>query len=240
MLRLSINNLQKEIEFVIAACSKFVEDLYPLESFKRQLDQINRTRGFIEEQEVAIPISAPLRTKRSYGEYEPDGAGEHNVFGTLSFVWRVAVDGAPGRRELILNGLMSTTVQIANATSGNVLASWNFDIGNNESPGCHFHVQACWPKEANRERWPEDPASINIPRLPVPITLPTDALEFLLGELFQDTWPPHRARFPNPYQAKRLISIFQWQIKKLESGGSAAWHALKAAKPVLSDKLFVE
>jgi hypothetical protein len=64
-------------------------------------------------------------------------------------------------------------------------------------------------------------------------------LEFLLGELFQEDWPEHRARFGNPYQAKRLVAIFQWQINKLQSGGRSAWHALKTAKPEVEDKLFV-
>lgn len=240
MLRLSVNLLLKEIEFVINACAKFVEDTHPLENFKRQLEQVNRTKGVIPGQEISIPLGAPLRTKTSLGEYERDGEGAHNVYGTVSFVWRVSVDGPPQRRELILDGLMSTTVQIVNATTDKALASWNFDVGDQASPGCHFHVQACWPREENRERWPGDAASINVPRLPVPVVLPTDALEFLLGELFQEAWPVHRTRFPNPYQAKRLISIFKWQIKKLESGGSAAWHALKAAKPEASDKLFLD
>jgi hypothetical protein len=240
MLRIAINQLVSELGYVISSCTKFVEDTYPLESFKRQLEQLNRTPEVLAEREISIPVNAPLKTIISYGGYEKDDAGQHNVFGSISFIWRVSVEGGIGKRELILDGLMSTTAQIINASTGAVLASWNFDIGNADAPGCHFHVQACWPREQERGNWPNDPASINVPRLPIPVVVPTDALEFLLGELFQEGWGAHRARFKNPYQTKRLIALFEWQIKKLQSGGASAWQALKAAKPEVNDQLFAK
>jgi hypothetical protein len=71
------------------------------------------------------------------------------------------------------------------------------------------------------------------------------ALEFLLGELFQDRWAERvsndskEVQFWRSTQVKSLVQLLEWKRKRIESGVGSPWMALKRAKPEAADGLFV-
>jgi len=71
---------------------------------------------------------------------------------------------------------------------------------------------------------------------------PMAVTEFVLAELFQDSWAKHVAQDSPalnrwaPVQKKRLTSLLQWKMGTLASGGSP-WTTMKVSKP--NDDLFV-
>ncbi len=88
------------------------------------------------------------------------------------------------------------------------------------------------------------PHAVDIPRLPGFLVTPSDAVEFLLGELFQDTWAA-RARDESPDtriwrggQKARLAKVMEWQQRLLSEALGSPWIALKVAKP--SPQLFYQ
>jgi len=190
-----------------------------------------------------IPIERPIRTKLSVGKYETGGNGQHSVYATVSSIWQISIPAVNGRTpkkaiqqlnfEVI--GKASTRVSVF-AHQAHVapdeLARWRFEIGNFDSPGCHFHAQILG----------EDddcifPKSMSVPRLPNMLFTPMDALEFVLAELFQDEWARHVARENDAIrnwagcQKDRLIKLLKWQQDRLEKYSGSPWTSLKAAKP---------
>jgi hypothetical protein len=185
----------------------------------------------------------PITTIVSEGRYRRDGKFGDPVHGRVTFVWdaRHCVasqkKGAPAAFELVDKS--SVTTELVRGTPeapGGVLAHWNTDIADSKSPGCFFHVQVkgspnCAP---TCPYWPKD---LDIPRLPGLFTLPTDCIEFLLGELFQVEWP---AAIPaqNPtvaywrgFPRDRLRSVLRWYLDTAESATGGAWTTIKLAKP---------
>lgn len=66
---------------------------------------------------------------------------------------------------------------------------------------------------------------------------PVDALEFVLGELFQDDWKD-RATDQAPdmvlwrtYQQERLTSVLDWQRRVIGDATGSPWIALKTRFP---------
>ena len=115
---------------------------------------------------------------------------------------------------------------------GNRLAMWRIELGAHDSPGCYFHIQILGDRDG-----PSFPRSIPIPRLPSPFVTPMAAVEFVLGELFQDKWSreagqagPHHSRWKS-IQQKRLSCLLKWQKVAIETGQSSPWMNLKDAKP---------
>lgn len=109
---------------------------------------------------------------------------------------------------------------------------WRIELGAPDSPGCYFHVQILGDRSD-----PPFPRSIPIPRLPGPFITPMAAVEFVLGELFQDDWRRKTVGARNHHndwwaiQHQRWSNLLKWQKDVLEQRGSSPWMNLKAAKP---------
>jgi hypothetical protein len=90
------------------------------------------------------------------------------------------------------------------------LAMWRVEVGDDASPGCHFHTQI----EGERNN-PPYPRSLSVPRLPTLLVTPMAALEFLLAEMFQSRWQQHAAEESaemqrwKPIQKQRLLKLFE-------------------------------
>ena len=188
----------------------------------------------------AIDKSRPIRTKHSCGEYQHGGAGHHTVVGEISAKWEIQLVRSRGMRKqdtpswFSLYGLASTRIRIleVTATEEIELARWRFEIGDSQSPGCHFHVQILG--DDNDVMFPK---TLDVPRLPGIMVTPMDALEFLLAELFQDDWRRQSLRKSDAlaswaaFQRKRLIKVLGWQQHKLSTGNGSPWTLLKQGKP---------
>jgi hypothetical protein len=183
--------------------------------------------------------SQPLRTIVSDGEYDRGGGG-HVVRGTLSFLWEIGRVQPRRRRapaeHFELVGIASTVSRVFvindNGSQGDELAMWRTEIGDDKSPGCHFHVQIRGEEEAG-----PFPSTLPVPRLPSCIATPMAVLEFLLAELFQERWKRHVFSETDPLkrwraiQRKRFSKLLDWQQKAVSSADRSPWSALKSATP---------
>jgi hypothetical protein len=187
-----------------------------------------------------IPKERPLRTSISRGEYEPGGGGV-NVVGELSFTWRIKRIKLPRSREpakqFRLAGIASTIARVfecnGDESRGEQLAMWRTEVGDDGSPGCHFHSQILGEKDEG-----PFPSRLSVPRLPACLPSPMTALEFLLAELFQDRWKRYvflesaELKRWRSIQRERLRRLLKWQDDIVRSGLSATpWTTLKYAKP---------
>jgi hypothetical protein len=116
------------------------------------------------------------------------------------------------------------------------IAMWRMEIGDSNSPGCHFHVQIL----GQTADFPF-PKTLSVPRLPSLMMTPAATVEFVLAELFQDEWAKHIAR-NGPHlnrwsaiQKGRWISLLNWKLDLVKNGINP-WTAIKSAKP--TSKLF--
>ena len=127
--------------------------------------------------------------------------------------------------------------QCSACSRGACVASWKMDLGQRDSPGCYFHIHvlADGPK-------PPFPDWLPI-RLPSLFATPMAALEFSMGELFQEEWAKTLASAGaadgwKGLQGERLGRLLRWmESDAIRQGALSPWMNLKAAKP--PDKLFV-
>jgi hypothetical protein len=67
--------------------------------------------------------------------------------------------------------------------------------------------------------------------------MPTDAIDFVLGELFQKKWQKRADDFVRNHaswgnlQKERLTQMLDWMKEKVAKAEGAPWLALKHAKP---------
>jgi hypothetical protein len=246
-LYFSFTEMEQEAVNMALIASKYLDDEHDdshaiITTWRKQLSAF-RTSQPGTKFDWAIPFQRPIRTKLSVGKYEPDGNGEHSVYATLSSIWQIAIPaldmrtakrGTP-QSHFEVFGKASTRVSVfAHRGQGaaDELARWRFEIGNQDSPGCHFHAQILG--EAEDRIFPK---SMSVPRLPNMLFTPMDALEFVLAELFQDEWAEHVAKETDAIrnwagcQKRRLIRLLQWQQDRLEKYSGSPWTSLKAAKP---------
>lgn len=194
-----------------------------------------------------IPESNPIRTKISEGEYECGSRrGRHAVYGQISCVWEICKPTPIGKKQkkrnfkslsFVLCGIASTKVTIWAKDDNHgmkELARWTLDIGDANSPGCHFHTQI--DLDARHEIFPK---SLPVPRLPALLHTPMDAVDFLLGELFQDRWFLHASKGTDPgqtwaqCQTTRLTNLLNWQSETINKASGSPWITLKKKKPFL-------
>lgn len=193
-----------------------------------------------------IPEERPIRTKAT-NSYQPGSKGGLSAQAQLSFVWEI--EKSDKRDEFSIVGLCSTKVTLVDKSEklGGLTKplAWTFEMGNGDSPGCHFHTQIDWKTpaevmflEADMHGWP----SLDIPRLPSFLITPGDCLDYVLGELFQDGkdgWPQ---RYEDTDPAKigrwlsasrrRVVAILKTSIQAAESGGRMSpWIAIKKWYP---------
>jgi hypothetical protein len=180
----------------------------------------------------------PLRTKKTEG-FEPNRRKvKQPVWGELTFTWQINRDSTdkkkPESRLLCLNGLASTRVKIFTdeAAGKALIAQWQVEVGSIDSPGWHFHVGLCSENDGGHfPKW------LSVPRVPGLLVAPTDALDFLLGELFQDSWKQTVSSdiFQNvelgKAQNSRIQGMSTWHSLESKSGNGSAWNRLKLSKP---------
>src|SRR5208282_3018098 len=122
-----------EVQTLSKFASSFLEPraIFLLSQFAIALKGI-RSSPAGSQNRLQIPFDDPVRTNTSYGEYEPEGNGAHNVRAELSSVWEISPnDPAATRtkphRTFALSGLASTRVRIVQVLPGDEtreLARW--------------------------------------------------------------------------------------------------------------------
>jgi hypothetical protein len=183
-------------------------------------------------------VDGPIETYGSDGGHQPGRVGHgRSLKGVVNFTWEIQTIGArlkhPENRLLALWN-SSVRVRLVDIISeGEVVASWDFDIGNHQSPGCHFHAKFAHPNQAERELLKD----VDVPRLPSFIFMPTDAIEFVIGELWQDDWRKTAASGTREVEAwrhypkHRFKRLLEWYSSELSSTRGTPWVQLKCAKP---------
>ena len=185
-----------------------------------------------------IAQERPLRTIMTEG-FEPNGRkAQQAVWGELTFKWsvnRVSIDNRNHDSGLLcLNGLASTKIKVFTFENGlkTLIAQFQVEVGDSKSPGWHFHVGLCTDNaNGHFPKW------LSVPRVPGMLVAPTDALDFMLGELFQDEWKKKVSSdtFQNVQLGKaqnnRIQGMAKWQSEEIKSGNGSAWNRLKLSKP---------
>lgn len=200
-----------------------------------------------------IRQSWPVITIDSKGEYRASAKGKRrSVYAVFSFRWGIKNSSGNGRkRTFYLVDEATTSMQVFDKETSNMVALWQMEVGDAKSPGCHFHAsmtERCDrseidnPGEEPTERDDSEneklfPGWLKVPRLPSLIVTPFDALEFLLCELFQNRWPQvvsennfHVTSWSRS-QKDRLSRLLKWKLDVLQNSQAGAWSALKLAKP---------
>lgn len=202
---------------------------------------------------LEIDAVTPLRTRTSEGWYEHGGGG---AFGSLHAVftclWNVRLGGQPSRkasanRWFEIAGEASTVTELwvdpadapqkfaPEAATPTCVASWRLEIGNMTvdgaaSPGPLFHAQI--PRRQTDDSAPPKslwPHWLSVPRLHALPFTPMLAIEFGLGEVFQEQWAEHvRSLGPHGTRVKhwanvqraRLDAFLDWQREALGHPGA--------------------
>ena len=156
--------------------------------------------------------------------------GSRKIHAVISGTW----DLRPlEKREIEFCGIASTRIELyASDDPDKRLAMWRLELGAEDSPGCYFHAQILGDSDK-----PPFPEFVPIPRLPSLFVTPMSAVEFVLGELFQDKWPEVTASGDpevknwRALQKKWLQSLFSWYRREMEKTDFSSWITLKKAKP---------
>jgi hypothetical protein len=240
-LEFPFSTMCEEIDTVARVAQVFIapSSSKVLPALRANLDSIRQSAAGRVYQ-WKIPEFAPLSTVASCGEYECGGGGQHLLFARISSVWEIEPLGPrnPGsqpHRKFALAGLASTKVRILEGDAeapGGELAMWRMEIGDERSPGCCFHVQVLGESDD-----PPFPRSVPVPRFPGLFLTPMSVLEFVLAELFQETWKEHSAHETSEMQLWRTIQrerlgrLLHWKAKQVDNSAGPAWTVLKSAKP---------
>jgi hypothetical protein len=192
-----------------------------------------RNHQGMHRQRIAIADIWPVRTRASTS-YSRDR--RESIVGTLAFAWDIQNADNSQRQQgyFALVGAASTSIMLHRPPEegGALVARWQMECGDHESPGCHFHSAV--------NQYGQDglfPEWLKVPRLPSVLLWPMDALDFLLGELFQDEWLKHISRKDDERRAwgkgqqDRIEGLLRWQLEVLEDWNTTPWMALKKAKP---------
>lgn len=216
-----------EIDKITSLTENFLENKGVLDQYKTNLINI-RSAVPNSEKSWKIGEGNPLRTK----PYSCRDLGrDYEAYAEITCIWGIKPLGSNSSkkknimtRKFTLSGKASTKIKIIDSRDSSQLALWRFEIGTDESPGCYFHVHI-------KEGHP------SIPRLPGILITIGDALDFVLGELFQDEWLRHVGEESSPLRAWRRIQkerfskILSWKCNEIENKSGTPWLALKRAKP---------
>lgn len=236
-LRFPVRELCAESEALREIAAGFCEDDGPLRSLGDQLERIGERSC---RREYALRLR-PLLTKPTR-EYEGAGrSGGQEIYARIRGKWILRPVGRKGPKRLVAFAGVASAVaglwpsecqwQESQDTSKR-LAMWRIEIGAHDSPGCYFHCQVLGDRDE-----PPFPKGIPIPRLPSPFVTPASAVEFVLGELFQERWARAASgatsnhKWWRTIQEKRWERLMDWQRESLSGGESSPWMRLKAAKP---------
>ena len=239
-LRFLFSELVRETSALQSIARRFLDPgtHWVLKQFQSQLESI----WCAQEVQVRLALS-PLHTRPNNGAHEAGGRrGRQSVYAVISGTWDLTPLGPSkhrAKRELTFSGIASTKVELyAHDDEDTRLAMWRMELGADGAPGCYFHVQILGDSND-----PPFPNSIPIPRLPSLFVTPMSAVEYVLGEIFQDEWAQETARRTNDLlhwrrlQQQRLQCLFRWYQNKMLDSVSSPWMTLKSAQP--DDSMFI-
>ena len=207
------------------------QSLWVLDQFSSNLQSIG---GACENTVRTLKLQC-LRTIPST-KYEPRSRqGGQKIHAVISGIWELRPLGNSrnSKREIEFCGNASTKIELyASEKPKTRLAMWRLELGADDAPGCYIHAQILGDSDSV-----PFPKSVPIPRLPSIFVTPMSAVEFVLGELFQDRWArvaannSSDAQYWSARQKCRFKSLFSWYQVELENPVSSPWMALKKAKP---------
>ena len=165
--------------------------------------------------------------------------------GQVSWCWLIQKcaqkkKGPSSDFQLSGNASVKFIIREAGDPTSSRLAMWRVECGAHDSPGCFFHTQILGDTDE-----PPFPRSLSIPRLPTLFVTPMAAIEFFLGELFQDEWAQRvtgnngQLDYWKSIQQGRLNRLLDWKRKQIANCQGSPWLALKQAKPTVAESLFV-
>lgn len=209
-----------------------------LTALEKELDRIREMpTGSILELQLH-----PLRTRPTRSYEIGSRSGGIDIYAYVTGIWELRPLGQRGKpkRKVEFMGKASAKIEIWHKdylwrerdSPDKRLAGWQIELGAHDSPGCYFHIQILGDRDA-----PPFPRSIPIPRMPSPFVTPMTAVEFVLGELFQDEWSQEASRACHHHshwgaiQQKRLHCLLEWQKVAMRAGQSSPLMNLKEAKP---------
>lgn len=170
-------------------------------------------------------------------DYEPGGRqGGQNIHAVISGTWDLRPLGRPKlpKRQIEFCGKASTIIELYKSDNPETerLGMWRLELGTEDSPGCYIHAQILGDSDDS-----PFPKSVPIPRLPSFFITPMSAVEFVLGELFQDEWTKETAvnTGDTPWwrtlQQQRFYHLFSWYQARLKNKNISPWMVLKETKP---------
>lgn len=238
----SYHDVEMELESAQAAFRSYLDPSSPdiIRGLKEELRQHRSTksdRTFSWSTRRDAPICTQPTCK---GEYEPGNKGGKTLMAKVGFKWEIRSvwsrknkGGRNPPQHFCLNGIATVCIDIWDVNKNKSVSCWDFDVATPGSPGCFFHAQV-----PDKKYITEDLFTCPVPRIPIFIYTPMDALDFILGELFQDGWKYHvaekKARFihQNQQQKLRFERTFDWlknTIKTCEVG--SVWSHMKSQEP---------
>ena len=233
-LRFPFAELERETKTLREIASSFLDSktTWVLDRFQADIRNISNTSaGTIR----TLEFQQPLRTVPNAGGHEVGGRSGSSLYANISGTWEVQAMGSRPlpKRQVEFCGKASTKVELyaCNAPTKRV-AMWRLELGAKDSPGCYVHAQILGDSSQ-----PPFPKSVPIPRLPSLFVTPMSAVEFVLGELFQDQWAQESAKNNNDalhwraLQIRRLGQLLSWYQSTFQNADSSPWMALKTAKP---------
>jgi len=229
----NFSDIISEIESFAKVSTDFLQNKSALKKYARNIKSIRDEYGN-EKTSVGIGEDNLLLTKVSPGKYDSSGGGGRNVIGKVTSVWEIKPvidEQTSGHREFEISGKASTKVCLLDENYDRI-SMWKTEIGVEDSPGTHFHIQV----EGDNDECPF-PEWISIPRLPsILVTLP-DVVDFLLGELFQNSWVKHASKSSadmdrwRSAQQRRISNLLEWKNDQVKDTMGSSWVAIKNKKP---------
>ena len=248
-------NIVNEIQYMRAITKDFLSPECDgvLQQCQSDLESI-RSSSAERIQYWGIKDYLPLKTVDSNGEYRNTSKGTgRSVFATLSFRWGIRNPSSRNSRTFCLVDEATTSIQVFDSKSQELVALWQTEIGDATSPGCHFHssmTERNYKSIANFDNTSESsgnafenqsailfPEWLKVPRMPSVLVTPMDGLELLLGELFQVRWSQsisqdsHNLSSWAKCQGDRLKRLLKWKLDEVGKADTTPWMALKRAKP---------
>ena len=245
-LRFRVVDLADEVELMQKLAVSFLEPGVNgvLSNVKDDIETLYHRTQVIS---ISVDANWPIRTVPCNGGYERnEGGTRKDLFGELLFKWELHPLGARGRkRQVEVAGIASSVARLKVDHQGHevAIASWRMEVGDLNSPGAFFHAQI--PDSLGGSGQPANsacpqmwPPWLPVPRLPIPPMTPMLALEFMLAEIFRDSWLQHLESGGyevdrwRTLQQERFERYFEWQRKNAEvSGEGSPILAIRDAKP---------
>ena len=236
-IRFKYADIKRDLESMKSLAASFLDEQHDgvLSQCETDLENI-RNATTRRVQTWTIPQERPLRTCSTSRYRDTETGGGFEVYGELSFIWQIRNPDIGRRRQhyFHLVECASTSLRIKIATTDEMVGQWQFEAGDSNSPGCHFHSSV--------NQYQDDglfPEWLKVPRFLGYLVSPLDGLEFILGELFQSAWhqavsrPSHHRNAWAGSQKQRLQRLMEWQLRQINEADTTPWMSLKKAKPEL-------